>query len=67
MKRNFMKRIEFDSKHEVVFTQNGFNTFEDFIYCIKGKIINRNKKRNVSISGSSWQEGTQSNDKTTKT
>jgi hypothetical protein len=52
-----MKRIEFDSKHEMVFAQNGFNTFEDFIYCIKGKIINRNKKRNVSILHLPSKEG----------
>ncbi len=44
-----MKTIEFDFKHETVFTQNGLNSFDDFIDCIKGQMINRNKKRSVTI------------------
>jgi hypothetical protein len=44
-----MKHIEIDPGHEAIFTQNGLNTFDDFIGCSKGQIINQNKKRNVSI------------------
>jgi hypothetical protein len=44
-----MKRIEFDPEHKGIFTQNGFNAFDDFFDCSKGQLINQNRKRNVSI------------------
>jgi hypothetical protein len=44
-----MKRIEFDPEHKAIFTQNGFNAFDDFLDCSKGQLINQNRKRNVSI------------------
>jgi hypothetical protein len=52
-----MKTIEFDSRHEAVFTINGFKTFDDFIDCNKGQMINTNKKRNVIIFSLASQEG----------
>lgn len=44
-----MKRIEFDPKYQEIFNQNGLNAFDDFIDYSIGQMINRNKKRNVSI------------------
>jgi hypothetical protein len=44
-----MKHIEFDTGHEKVFTQNGLNAFDDFIDYGEGQMINRNKKRNVTV------------------
>jgi hypothetical protein len=52
-----MKRIEFDPEHEKIFTQNGFNGFDDFMDCSKGQMINQNKKRNVSILRMPSQQG----------
>jgi hypothetical protein len=44
-----MQRIDIDPAHEAVFAQEGLRTFEAFIGYDRGRVINRNEKRDVTI------------------
>ena len=52
-----MQRIEIDPAHKAIFAQEGLRTFEAFIGYDRGRVINRNEKRDVNILELGSSEG----------